>query len=299
MLSIVIPTYNCAAYVGDAVRSCLQQSRQDDWELIVVDDGSTDETQRVLSSFAADTRVRVLWQDNAGSAAARNLGIEQSHGDFLAFLDADDLYHPRTVERLKAAIPSLPPTVGFAYCDYARVDSSGVAPQPVSVRGPLNRPQLFWQYLLPGWFPVLTSTTLVRRETLLSVGLFDPSFRLLQDLELWTRVIPSWDVAKISWCTTFRRTRPGQVTENKAQISAYRERCNTKFLSSHPFSLFSGTNEPVMNANLAEWFGDLFLGATRPLPQSAYTCYHIARSFMSTPVLEAKISAIGAAGISD
>jgi glycosyltransferase involved in cell wall biosynthesis len=281
--------------VGEAIRSCIGQSQREGWEVIVVDDGSTDDTPRVLAPFSSDPRVRVLRQDNAGSAAARNLGIGHSSGEFIAFLDADDFYHPRSIERFQAAIPRLPATVGFAYCDYARVDLGGASPQPVKVRGPLERPQLFWQYLLPRWYPVLTSTMLARRESLVAAGLFDPAFTAIQDLELLTRVIPRWNVAKIDWCSTFRRMRPGQVTENKPLIKAFRERCNMQFLARHPFSTFSGADDPATNARLAERFGDLFLEGERPLPRSAAACYEIARSFVATAAVEAKIKALAAA----
>lgn len=295
MLSIVIPTYNCAAYIGDAIRSCLRQAEQSELEVIVVDDGSTDETQRVLARFSTDRRVRILSQENAGCGAARNLGIEQCRGEFIGFLDADDAYLPRTIERFQAAIPLLPATLGFAYCDYARVEPGRGAPLRVSVREPLNRPQLYWQYLLPEWFPVLMSTTLVRREALMAVGLFDPSFIRLQDFELWTRMVPTWDVAKIRCCATLRRIRPGQATEDKLSLKVFRERCNTQFLARHPFSFFSGVDEPSANAHLAERFGDLFLQAKRPLPQSAAACYRIAHSFAPTLAVEAKIAALAAA----
>jgi glycosyltransferase involved in cell wall biosynthesis len=296
MVSVVIPSYNCAAYVGDAIRSCLGQSRRDGWELIVVDDGSTDDTARVLAAFSADRRVKILRQDNAGSAVARNLGIAHAAGEYIAFLDADDLYHPQAIERFQAAIPRLPAAVGFAYCDYARVDAGGGSPQTVIVRGPLERPRLLWQYLLPRWFPVLTSTTLVRRQTLVSAGLFDPTFTVIQDLELWTRVIPSWNAAKIDGCATYRRMRPGQATENKSLIMAFRERCNRQFLAALPFSAFSGTDDPGANGRLAEQFGDAFLQAERPLPRSAAASYRIARSFAPTAAIEAKITALADVG---
>jgi hypothetical protein len=299
MVSIVIPTYNCAAYVSEAIRSCLGQSRQDGWELIVVDDGSTDDTAGVLAPFSADPRVKILRQDNAGSAVARNLGITHAAGEFIAFLDADDRYNPQTIERFLAAIPRLPATVGFAYCDYARFDHGGGPPQPVAVRGPLQRPQFLWQYLLPQWFPVLTSTTLARRQALVSAGLFDPAFVVLQDIELWTRMVPAWDAAKIECCATYRRMRPGQATENKPLLTAFRERCNVQFLARHPFRDFSGTDDRAANARLAEHFGDLFLQTARPLPRSAAACYRIARSFVTTSAVEAKIERLAAAGAAE
>lgn len=290
MVSIVIPTYNCAAYVGEAILSCLADSPTDDREVIVVDDGSTDDTPEVLARFRDDRRVRIVRQQNAGPAAARNRGIEHATGEFVAFLDADDAYHPQAIARFQAAIPRLPATVGFAYGDYARVDGAGGPPQVVSVRAPLARPRLYWQYLLPKWFPVLTSTTLVRRQAVLQAGGFNPEFTVIEDLELWTRMIPTWDVAKIAGCATFRRMRPGQATEDKPLIKAFRERCNVAFLERHPFSMFSGVEDPAGNAGLAEQFGDLFLRDERPLPLSAAACYRIARSFTPSAAIDARLA---------
>jgi glycosyltransferase involved in cell wall biosynthesis len=95
LVSIIIPAYNAAEWIDETIRSCLVQS----WsniEVLAVDDGSTDETCRVVESIA-DSRVRLVRQRNAGACAARNRGIRESRGDFIQFLDADDLLHPEKI----------------------------------------------------------------------------------------------------------------------------------------------------------------------------------------------------------
>src|SRR4051812_49334188 len=95
MISVLIPTYNCADYLGAALESICRQTRRD-FEIIVVDDGSDDTTRRVVESFPFD--VKYFYQENAGIGTARNRCVELAKGDFLAFLDADDVWLPKKLE---------------------------------------------------------------------------------------------------------------------------------------------------------------------------------------------------------
>ena len=97
-ISVIMPAYNCARFVTHAIESILAQTWQD-WELIVIDDGSTDATPDILARIN-DRRVVVVQQENSGAAAARNTGLRIAHGDFIAFLDADDLYLPNALNDL-------------------------------------------------------------------------------------------------------------------------------------------------------------------------------------------------------
>jgi glycosyltransferase involved in cell wall biosynthesis len=96
-VSVIIPSFNHAPYIGDAVKSVLSQSHKD-FELIVVDDGSTDDSLEVLAGFS-DVRLKVLTQPNKGAHAAINRGVHASNGEFLAILNSDDLYHPLRLEK--------------------------------------------------------------------------------------------------------------------------------------------------------------------------------------------------------
>src|SRR5262249_5004591 len=109
-LSIVLPSYNHAAFIADAVRSALSQTYRD-FELIVVDDGSTDETLHVLAGFR-DARIRILTQANRGAHAAINRGLTEAAGRYLAILNSDDMLHP---ERFATLLPVLEanPRVGL------------------------------------------------------------------------------------------------------------------------------------------------------------------------------------------
>lgn len=107
MISIIMPVYNGERFVADAIGSIMAQTVRD-WELIVVNDGSTDGTQAVLERFAGDPRIRLLRKENGGVSSARNAGIAAATGEYLAFLDADDIWYPdclETYERLAKAYP--------------------------------------------------------------------------------------------------------------------------------------------------------------------------------------------------
>jgi len=112
MISVVIAVYNGEAYVADAIRSVLAQAGVE-LELIVVDDGSTDATPGITRGFS-DPRLTVLRQENRGVAAARNAGIARARGEFIAFLDADDVWLPTKLQR-QMQLFSERPEVGLAY----------------------------------------------------------------------------------------------------------------------------------------------------------------------------------------
>jgi len=99
LISCIVPVFNGERYLGEALESILKQGYRP-LEIIVVDDGSTDSTAAVANGYR--DRVCYLWQPNAGQAAARNFGLDASQGEFVAFLDADDLWHPEKLERQMA-----------------------------------------------------------------------------------------------------------------------------------------------------------------------------------------------------
>ena len=91
LVSVVMPAFNSAHWIADAIRS-IQSQTYTNWELLVVNDGSTDNTVEKIESLSGDERIRIFSQNNSGPAVARNLGIEEAKGEFLAFLDADDMW---------------------------------------------------------------------------------------------------------------------------------------------------------------------------------------------------------------
>lgn len=123
LVSIVVPAYNAEATLRRTLLSACKQTYRA-VEVIVVDDGSTDGTPAIVSEFAAsDSRVRLLSQSNSGVARARNSGLRNANGDFVAPLDADDVWHPQYIEKLLAALLAAGPSTAFAYSASRFIDA--------------------------------------------------------------------------------------------------------------------------------------------------------------------------------
>src|SRR5918911_1546731 len=124
LVSIILPTFNRAATLGRAVESAFEQTFED-WELIIVDDRSSDETERVLAAYAGHEKVRLISQLQSGCAVARNLGVSVSRGRYLAFQDSDDEWTSDKLARAVAALDGTGPEVGLCYSDMLRVQTDG------------------------------------------------------------------------------------------------------------------------------------------------------------------------------
>ncbi|RWO52671.1 glycosyltransferase family 2 protein [Mesorhizobium sp.] len=174
LVSVVIPVHNGCGFVENAVRCAAEQT----WpsiEIIVVDDGSTDATASVVRECAArDKRVRLIHQANGGVAVARNAGIASAQGDYVAFLDADDLWHREKISKQMEVMQRGGADIGIVYCRYREVDSDGAI-----INSPHFPPYEGYVYPLLVLFNFMGggSAVLVRRKCLLEIGGFDPSLR--------------------------------------------------------------------------------------------------------------------------
>ena len=164
IISVIIPVYNGERYLAETLASVMEQTRKPE-EIIVVNDGSTDGTAQWLSRQRIPG-LQVFEQDNAGPAAARNRGLAASTGDFVAFLDADDIWHPGKIAAQYAALAEHP-DVGYVLCHLEEFHSPDME-EELKKRTPLRTGAQ------PGKLP---STALVRSSVFKQVGLFDPSFR--------------------------------------------------------------------------------------------------------------------------
>ena len=183
-VSVIIPTYNRAHAVSEAIDSVLAQTYRD-FEIIVVDDASTDNTGEVLARYG--DRIRVIRREtNGGAGAARNDGIRASSGEFIAFLDSDDLYLPC---RLRISLEALDasPNFGGAYADLQKVAPDGtVLPSWLSVAGHQALGLIFREELVR---PTLgTDTLTIRRCCFDAVGLFNESLHRFEDVHMWLRL---------------------------------------------------------------------------------------------------------------
>lgn len=191
--SVVVPAHNEAELVPSAIASVLRQTTPD-WELVVVDDGSEDQTVAVAGALAdRDQRIEVVSTPNRGLSAARNKGIECSSAPYVSFLDSDDLLMPTYLERMGATLDAAP-GAGFAYTDAWALDgetrrirrATAMSPWRPPTRPPSD-PAEMMRLLLRDNF-VFVSTT-VPRAVLERVGAFDTSLTSAEDYDLWLRIL--------------------------------------------------------------------------------------------------------------
>lgn len=201
LVSVIIPAYNASAFLREAIESALAQTYRK-LEVIVVDDGSRDNTAAVVESLAVrDPRVRLLRQPNAGVASARNLGLAVSRGGFIALLDADDLWHPEKLARQVAVIRRGSPRLGLVYTWSSVVDEAG---RVVDRRGcgvPRYEGEVYAALVL--WnFVGNASTPLIRRRCLAEIGGFDVGLRArgaqgCEDLKLYLAIAERYEFAVV------------------------------------------------------------------------------------------------------
>ncbi|MGI9185756.1 MAG: glycosyltransferase [Solirubrobacteraceae bacterium] len=210
LVSCVIPAGNAEAFVAQAIQSVLDQTYQP-LECIVVDDGSTDGTARILERFGR--RIRVVRQSNRGVSAARNAGARAAAGDFVAFLDADDLWDPTKTERQMARFAA-EPGLGLVYCALRRVDESGsrlsspAAPDPATA--------LRQTLLLEPPFVSVAQTGVVPRTVFLASGGFDERLSVAADSDLTWRLACAHPIAAVAEPLASYRCHPAQMHLDRA-----------------------------------------------------------------------------------
>lgn len=182
-VSVIIPTYNRAPTLKRAIQSVLAQTYAD-FELLVVDDGSTDQTEDLVRRIG-DPRIRFIAQPrNMGVAAARNRGLAESRGALIAFLDSDDLWAPRKLARQVALFERSPLRVGLVYTGVETMDEAGVR----SVDTPRLRGDAFTALLHGNAIHGGGSNVMIRREAAEAAGGFDESLPAIEDYEYWLRI---------------------------------------------------------------------------------------------------------------
>lgn len=202
IVSVVVPTYNGERFLADTLRAVLAQT-QPQVELIVVDDGSSDGSMAVAATVAPDA-LR-LQQRNGGVSAARNHGLARARGRYVIFLDQDDIWHPRMLERQVAWLDAHP-DIGAVVCRYHHWwPAGGAYPVPESIWGdeppvdvdPAFSGHVFHQFLVDCW--ALTSGTMLRHEVVSAAGGFDLGLPYSEDWDLWLRLSRQTQFALLNW----------------------------------------------------------------------------------------------------
>ena len=187
-VSVIVPVYNRAGTIERSLESVLAQSYRD-FELIIVDDGSTDDSGRLAQALAGkDNRIRYMRHDtNYGQSRARNTGIAASGGRYIAFQDSDDEWLPGKLQRQVDAMEALSPAVGMVYCPMWRVTPEGKEVFRARKFGPTDA-DLYRQGLMYAFRGIGIQSCLFRREVFDACGGFDEQMKALEDMELLIRV---------------------------------------------------------------------------------------------------------------
>jgi glycosyltransferase involved in cell wall biosynthesis len=257
-ISVVIPCHNSEKIVPDAINSVLKQSERD-FELIMVDDGSTDGTAAVIESIN-DPRVKLVRQENKGASAARNTGINAARGDYVAFLDHDDLWLPTFLEKTVTLLDRDPQAIMVAANQYWQKHPSDHDTTLYDcVKFDNSRNEILFEDLIRRNI-ISTSASVVRREALIQCGGFDEELRVAEDYNLWLkistmrrRILVVAEPLGVS-----RRFVVGSLVKNKLLMAHDGLLCLDKFYKSHGHLLSRAERKAFKKMRRNTWLGLLY-----------------------------------------
>ena len=275
--SVVIPLYNKEHYIEATIRSVLDQTCTD-YEVLVVDDGSRDNSLALARKFESD-RVRIIPQENQGVSVARNTGILNAKGEYICFLDADDEWRPDYLATIDDLTVKYPESAIFVTA-YAVNMGNGKINYSTRLEPETDCLPSYWLTLAKGYDFVWTSATTMRRDILMDAGLFKPGEKIGQDLDMWARVARinprvaysnhicvNYNRAaeanartrvRVAWAGAFIRdleeelANPARTPEEKASIQHKYDKKMTVFIFT---AILAGEKERAAKA-LKEWKGE-------------------------------------------
>jgi glycosyltransferase involved in cell wall biosynthesis len=216
-VDVIIPAFNAAKYLPAALESVGSQTFED-WQIVLVDDGSTDNTAEVVAPFIDrfGPKLRYIRQENHGLPAARNAAIRASTSEFLALLDADDVWLPcRLAESIMALAAR--PGAGIAYGLITYIDPDGRSLRTFA--GNITHAQgRIAPYIYMRAVELPCPTITIRRRCIDEIGLFDETMRSTEDRDLWLRIALRYDVAFIPKALAYYRTSPGSMSSNSQRM---------------------------------------------------------------------------------
>jgi glycosyltransferase involved in cell wall biosynthesis len=244
LVSVVLPTHNRARWVGRAIASVLGQTHRA-VELLVVDDGSEDETAEVVSRFGG--RIRLLSQPRAGAYAARNLALRHVTGDLVAFIDSDDAWHPT---RLARQLPLMArPEVGLVFGDAVLAPPRRLGPRTCFEITPPRRGRVLDHFAWGNFVP--TSTVLVRRSCLEEVGGFPTSHDISADFLTWFRIAQRYELDYVSGPVADYTVHAGGVSNDLGRsLRARMELFGDELSHTHDAATRSALTRLVFNLGL-------------------------------------------------
>lgn len=243
-VSVVIPAYNAMTYLPDTLNSVLQQTFSD-FEVLIIDDGSTDHIQAWVAQNITDPRVRLIAQANQGLSAARNTGIANAQGEYVAFLDADDLWEPTKLE-VQVRYLDNNSAVGLVYNWIAVIDAQG-KPTGKVWRGDIEGDVL--EEVLQRNI-IDCPSVLVRRKCFEEVGVFDRTLRSVEDWDMWIRIATRYNFGVTREALVYYRQHTSNMSKNwRVMEQAFHQVIEKSFESISP-KLLPLKNNSLGYANL-------------------------------------------------
>ena len=211
-VSVIMPCYNAAAYLAESIDCVLGQSFTD-FELIVIDDGSSDDSAQILRRYAeADARVRVLTQNNSGVSVARNNGLSQAVGEYVAFLDSDDWWESDFLQLMSDALTDQ--RFCLAYCGWQNVGLEGGRGEPF-VPPEYERENKMETLFAGCRWPI--HAVLFRRERAAGIGGFDPRLKNAEDYLFWLKLASKGEIVRVPKVLAYYRHHgDGQASQDRA-----------------------------------------------------------------------------------
>lgn len=228
LVSVVIASYNMGHYLAEAIDSVLAQDYSP-LQVIVVDDGSTDDTERVLERYAHRDNVQVIRQANGGQTSAKNCGLSVAAGKYVGFCDADNAWTPGKVSR-QVGLFDEEKRIGVVYGDVTLIDGAGrdlPTPRVKRYSGRVTRPLLLDNF-------VTFNTALVLRSAIVECGGFDRSLKMGIDYDLWLRISTAYEFRYVSEVFARYRVWEGQMSRNVERRFESAFRIMEKFVANYP-----------------------------------------------------------------
>lgn len=225
-VSVIIPAHNAMTYLPETIKSVVQQTFTD-FEVLIVNDGSSDRIVQWADSLS-DNRIKLISQLNQGVSSARNTAINESSGEYIAFLDADDLWETKKLEKQVQFLDSNP-KVGLVATWMTLTDEQGKALSDVKINFPQGNVKK--EIIEVGLIPC-GSIPMVRSSCFEKVGLFDSTLRYGEDWEMWARIATDYDFGLIKELLVYYRQHPKNSSKKSQEILPDFDRLIEKMYSS-------------------------------------------------------------------
>ena len=295
MVSVIIPAYNAAEWIGETLQSVLAQSFRD-LEIIVVDDGSIDDTVSVTKAFGKG--VKLIRKPHSGKSASRNAGIYAAQGEYIAFIDADDLWLPEKLE-LQLQMFSRNPNLGWVYSDgYLFEDKSTKNSMTFGSISHLYNGNILCPLLLRDFIP--SPTPVIRRELLDEIGCFDETLlrNEPEDWDMWLRIAARYPIGFVNHPLVRNRLHPNSLTAREGVVDTLEGKISIieRAVKRNPERLSRLKDRSVANCHVAAGnalalSGELFKArsmyfqAIRLAPMSGRAYVHLLISLLGKPTI--------------